>query len=85
MIAAGADGTPPHTLVVDCEEIFYVDSTGAEALASLFEYAKRYGVGLKLAHVHSAMLHLLASTGVQEEIGEENLYSTVRAAVTQSG
>jgi MFS superfamily sulfate permease-like transporter len=34
LIAAGATGELPHTMVIDCEGMFYTDFTGAEAVSS---------------------------------------------------
>jgi SulP family sulfate permease len=85
LIEAAARGELPHTLVIDFEEVFRVDSTGAAAITSLFEYAGRYGVELSLARVHSDTQQLLQITGVIDEIGERRLYDTVRDAVAAAG
>jgi SulP family sulfate permease len=81
LIKAGAEGSLPHTVVVDFEEMPYVDATGAAAVAELFNYAQRYGVELSLARVHSGAHKLLQLAGVMEEIGEKRIYDTVRNAV----
>ena len=51
LIEAGAKGELPHTVVIDFEEIDYVDTTGAAAITAFLKYAQRYGVGLALARV----------------------------------
>ena len=66
---------------IDFEEIFYVDNTGAAALADYFNYAQRFGVDLKLARVHSGAHKLLKMAGVVDEISEKRFYDTVRNAV----
>ena len=81
LIQAGAEGSLPHTVVIDCEEMPFVDYTGAEAVSELFNYARRYGVELSLARVHSGTHKLLQLAGVLEEIGEQRIYDTVRNAV----
>jgi high affinity sulfate transporter 1 len=81
LIKAGAEGPLPHTVVIDCEEMPFVDDTGAEAVSELFHYAQRYGVELSLARVHSGTHKLLQLAGVMEEIGEQRIYDTVRNAV----
>ena len=81
LIAAGAMNNLPHTMVIDCEEISYVDTTGADAIKSFLEYAQRYDVELFLARVHSATHKLLDVTGVLDDIGEERIFHTVRGAV----
>jgi MFS superfamily sulfate permease-like transporter len=81
LIEAGAEGALPNTVVVDCEEVLYVDTTGAEALTGFFAYAQRYGVELSLARVHSGTHRLLQLAGALDEIGEHRFYDTVRNAV----
>jgi high affinity sulfate transporter 1 len=82
LIQAGAEGKLPHTVVIDFEEIVYVDDTGAAALTDYFDYARRYGVDLALARVHSGAHELLKLAGVVEEIGEKRFFDTVRHAVS---
>ena len=81
LIEAAAHGVLPGTLVIDFEEVFLVDDTGAVAITSLFEYARRYGVDLALARVHSGTHELLKLSGVVDDIGEHRIYDTVRHAV----
>ena len=81
LIEAATKGPLPHTVVIDFEEVFLVDDTGAAAISSLFEYAQRYGVDLALARVHAGTHKILQLTGVTDEIGEHRIYDTVRKAV----
>ncbi len=81
LIEAGAKGPLPKTLVLDCEEMFYADYTGAESLSSLFQYAQRYGVELSLARLHAGAREVLELAGTIEELGEHRLFDTVRDAV----
>jgi SulP family sulfate permease len=81
LIQAAGEGDLPHTVVIDFEEIVYVDDTGAAALTDFFNYAQRYGVDLALARVHSGAHKLLEMAGVVEEIGEKRIFDTVRNAV----
>jgi anti-anti-sigma regulatory factor len=71
-------------MVIDFEEVFLVDDTGAVAITSLFEYAQRYDVDLALARVHSGTHEILRRSGVTDEIGEHRIYDTVRNAVAAS-
>jgi high affinity sulfate transporter 1 len=82
LIEAATRGPLPSTLVVDFEEVFLVDETGAAAVTGLYEYAGRYGVELSLARVHSGTHELLKLAGVVEEIGEHRIFDTVRDAVS---
>ncbi len=84
LIEAGAKNQLPSTLVIDCEVITHLDTTGAAALTSTLEYARRYGVELALARLHSGARKLLAITGDLDEIGEERIFDTVRHAVDAS-
>jgi high affinity sulfate transporter 1 len=82
LIEAAAEGPLPHTMVIDFEEVFLVDDTGAEAIISFYRYARRYGVTLALARVHSGPHELLETSGVIDEIGELSIFDTVRNAVS---
>ena len=81
LIDAATKGPLPKTLVIDFEEVFLIDDTGAAAITSLFHYSQRYGVDLALARVHSGTHRILQVTGVTSEIGEHRIYDTVRNAV----
>ena len=81
LIEAAANGPLPGTLVIDFEEVFLIDDTGATAITGLFEYSQRFGVDLALARVHSGTHELLKLSGVMDEIGEDRIYDTVRHAV----
>jgi high affinity sulfate transporter 1 len=85
LIEAAAKGPLPHTIVIDFEEVFEVDDTGAAAITGLFEYAQRYGVDLSLARVHSGTHKILRLSGVMDEIGEHRIFDTVRNAVSAAG
>jgi high affinity sulfate transporter 1 len=85
LIEAAAKGDLPDTLVIDFEEVFLIDDTGAVAITDLIEYAHRYGVEVALARVHSGTHEILRRTGVMNEIGEHRIYDTVRNAVEAAG
>ena len=82
LIEAATKGPLPHTVVIDFEEVFLIDDTGAAAITSLFEYCQRYGVDLALARVHAGTHRILQLTGVTDEIGEHRIQDTVRNAVS---
>ena len=81
LIDAGAKGELPNTMVIDCEEMFYADITGAAALSDTFRYANRYGVELSLARLHTEARAILESAGTIDELGEDRVFDTVRNAV----
>ena len=84
LIDAGAKDNLPHTLVIDCEEVAYIDTTGAAAIVNLLNYAQRYELELLLARVHIGARKWLELTGVLDDIGEERIYPTVRSAVNSA-
>jgi SulP family sulfate permease len=84
LINAAADNKLPKALVIDFEEVFAVDSTGAAAITSLFDYAHRYGIELVLARVHSGTHELLKLAGVVDQLGEQRIHDTVHEAVTSA-
>ena len=81
LIDAGSKGELPHTVVLDFEEVIFVDTTGSAAVTAFLEYAQRYGVDIALARVHSGTHELLKLTGDLDEIGENRIFDTVRNAV----
>ena len=81
LIDAGAKGPLPHTLIIDCEEMFYADVSGASALHGLKAFTDRYGVRIALARLHTHARQALTDDGVLAEIGADRVYPTVHAAV----
>ena len=85
LIAAAEQGSLPQVMVIDFEEILYIDTTGVDALENYHDYLTRYGVTLKLARVHSDAESLLQTAGLLDKIGKENIHHTVRSAVNSVG
>jgi SulP family sulfate permease len=81
LIEAAAANEFPTALVIDFEEVYEVDSTGAAAVTSLFDYARRYDVELVLARIHSASYELLKIAGVVDELGAERIHASIHDAV----
>jgi SulP family sulfate permease len=69
-------------VVLDAEAISDFDSTAAEALENLDTDLERGGVELWIARANGPLRDLLQATGLTARIGEENIYPSVRAAVT---
>jgi len=84
LIDTAARGPLPGTLVIDFEEVFYTDSSGAESIRGLKRYANRYDVEILIARLHAGARQTLARDGVLTEIGEDHIYDSVHAAVTAS-
>jgi MFS superfamily sulfate permease-like transporter len=68
-------------MVIDFEEVFYTDASGASALRDLKNYADRYDVDISIARLHSAAREVLERDGVLGELGEDHVYDSVHAAV----
>ena len=75
-------GTDLKCVVLDSEAISDFDSTAAEALENLDADLGRRNVELWIARANEPLRDLLQATGLTARIGEENIYPSVRAAVT---
>jgi MFS superfamily sulfate permease-like transporter len=69
-------------VILDAEAISDFDSTAAEALETLDANLERNGVELWIARANGPLRDLLQVTGLTKRIGEDNLYPSVRSAVT---
>jgi SulP family sulfate permease len=69
-------------VIFDAEAVSDFDSTAAEALETLDADIERRGVELWIARANGPLRDLLQVTGLTARIGEENIYPSVRAAVT---
>jgi MFS superfamily sulfate permease-like transporter len=84
LIDTAAKGPLPPALVIDFEEVFYTDASGAESIRGLKRYASRYGVQILIARLHADARKTLARDGVLAEIGDDHIYDSVHAAVAAS-
>ena len=71
----------PRVLVVDCEEMFSIDFTGAEAFEGLVADMREREVDVRLARVHSAVLRRLRKSGLIAALGEESVFTQIEDAV----
>jgi sulfate permease, SulP family len=81
LIDAGAKGPLPGTLIIDFEEVFYTDASGAAAIRSLRRYCDRYHVEISIARLHSEARQTLTQDGILSELGEDRIFDNVHAAV----
>ena len=81
LIANAGEGL--KCVILDAEAISDFDSTAAEALENLDADLERRGVELWIARANEPLRDLLQVTGLTARIGEENIYPSVRAAVTR--
>jgi len=71
----------PHTVVVDLDTATTMDLDGAEILVKLSGELARQEIKVYLARVGSEEIELLSKIGALDEIGSQNIFETVRAAV----
>ncbi len=69
-------------VILDAEAISDFDSTAAEALENLDADLERGGVEFWIARANKPLRNLLQVTGLTERLGNDNVYPSVRAAVT---
>jgi high affinity sulfate transporter 1 len=71
---------PATTLVVDCEQMADLDTTGAEEIVSLHEELEAADVEMWLARLHGDALKTAEKAGVIAAIGDDHIAPTVRSA-----
>ena len=69
-------------VIIDAEAISDFDSTAAEVLENLDADLERGGVELWMARANGPLRELLLVTGLVERLGKNNIYPSIRAAVT---
>ena len=75
-------GAELKCVILDAEAISDFDSTAAEALENLDVDLERRGVELWMARANRPLRELLQVTGLTQRLGKDNIYPSVRAAVT---
>lgn len=75
------DEQEPHHVVINLDAATTMDIDGAEILAKLNADLERKDIKLFLARVDSENIELFSRIGVLEEIGLQNIFESVRAAV----
>ncbi len=68
-------------VILDAEAISDFDSTAAETLENLTADLARLDIELWIARANEPLREMLQASGLTEQLGEENIYLTVRAAV----
>jgi anti-anti-sigma factor len=72
----------PNTVVIDLGAVIMMDMDGDKILSKLSRELRKKNVQVFLVRVGRHNLELLRKTGTLEEIGSQNIYETVRAAVS---
>jgi high affinity sulfate transporter 1 len=67
-------------LVVDCEQMADMDTTGAEAMISLFDELREADVDMWLARLHGDARITAEKAGVVDAMGEDRILASVHAA-----
>ena len=76
-----ASEPPARALLIDAEAVFDLDTSAADTLEELRAELASTGVELLMARVHGPVRDMLRRSGLEESIGEERIYATVRAGV----
>ena len=71
----------PQTVVIDLSAVIMMDMDGDKVLNKLSKELHRKNMQVLLVNVGTDNLNLMRKTGTLEEIGEGNIYRTVRGAV----
>jgi MFS superfamily sulfate permease-like transporter len=71
----------PHCFVLDAEAMPILDTTGADVLASLRSELLNQEINLSIARAKGWFRMMLDRTGIADEIGRDQLFPSVTAAV----
>ncbi|MBS1878975.1 MAG: SulP family inorganic anion transporter [Actinobacteria bacterium] len=75
----------PSTVVLDCDAIAEVDTTGCDAVARLHDTLEGAGIRLLLARVNAGVEDYLRRDGALKKVGDDALLPSVRDAVVAAG
>ena len=73
-----------QTIVIDMYPVNRIDSTGVEALEEVIETCRRHGVTVLLAGVKGPVRDVLDDAGVSNDLGVDNFFLEVHAAVQRA-
>ena len=80
----GSVADNPRLLIVRMRHVSAVDSTGLRALSELVHRCRAQGTSVCLAEVHAQPLAALEASTTLDDIGRENVFDTLDAALTAS-
>jgi high affinity sulfate transporter 1 len=78
---SGESPAPLNSVILDCQGMSEVDTTGADALCQIHDTLDALGKRLLLARVNGAVVDSLRRDGSLAVLGEDAIYPTVRDAV----
>jgi sulfate permease, SulP family len=71
----------PQRFLLDAESMPMLDSTGAACLAEVVEDLSRQGIGFAVARYNERFRLMFECTGLNDKIGNANLFPTIETAV----
>ncbi len=74
---------PAELLIVDCEQMADLDTTGAEGVVALFDELRDADVDMWLTRLHGDARITAEKAGVVEAIGDERILPNLRSAASQ--
>jgi sulfate permease, SulP family len=74
----------PRVLIVRLREVLAIDATGLRALEDLLDKTRRDGTALILSGVHAQPLLVLERSGLLEQIGQDNVFTDIDAALERA-
>jgi sulfate permease, SulP family len=74
---------PAELLIVDCEQMADLDTTGAEELVALFDELRDADVDMWLTRLHGDARITAEKAGVVDAIGDERILANLRTAAAQ--
>jgi SulP family sulfate permease len=77
-------GANLRVMVLLCEDVFTIDATGLNALASLYERLHRHKQQLILCKISRQPLEAITQSGFLDEVGRDNLTNTVDDALQRA-
>jgi high affinity sulfate transporter 1 len=72
---------PVREVLVDCQNMNLIDTTGASALVGLSEELGGKGVRLSLARARDAVRERMRRTGVEKALGKDRIHDTIMDGV----
>jgi high affinity sulfate transporter 1 len=74
---------PAELLIVDCEQMADLDTTGAEEIVALFDELRDADVDMWLTRLHGDARITAERAGVVDAIGDERIFANIRTAAAR--
>ena len=76
--------TDTHALILSMRGVPLIDTSGMQALHSLFHSLKKAGIVLMLAGVQPGVQQMLVRGGLEAQIGQENIFWSADQAIVEA-